>query len=96
MRPQTPESGVKRWSTRSSCTWEVHEVGERITYGELQPRIPIETSDASSDCTAESAKVRALNIVIGKDYERNAMESVAQLLAQAGYRLAGLLNQIWP
>jgi hypothetical protein len=81
---------LDRWA------WEVHEVGERITYGELRPRIPIETSDASGDCTAESAKVRALNIVIGKDYERNAMESVEQLLAQAGYRLAGLLNQIWP
>jgi hypothetical protein len=90
----------QEWGTKNldpdRWVWEVHEIGERITYGELRPRIPIETSDASGDCTAESAKVRALHIVIGKDYERNAMESVAQLLAQAGYRLAGLLNQIWP
>ena len=81
---------MDRWA------WEVHEVSERITYGELRPRIPIETSDASGDCTAESAKVRALNIVIGKDYERAAMASIGPLLTQAGYRLARLLNQIWP
>jgi hypothetical protein len=90
----------QEWGTRNldpdQWVWEVHEVGERITYGELQPRIPVETFNASVDCTAESAKVRALNIVIGKNYERTAMESIEPLLIQAGYRLAGLLNQIWP
>jgi S1/P1 Nuclease len=90
----------QEWGTRNldpdQWVWEVHEVGERITYGQLRPRIPVETSTDSVDCTAESAKVRALNIVIGKNYERAAMESIEPLLTRAGYRLAGLLNQIWP
>ena len=90
----------QEWGTRNldpdQWVWEVHEVGERITYGELRPRIPVETTNATVDCTAESAKVRALDIVIGKNYERAAMESIEPLLTQAGYRLAGLLNQIWP
>lgn len=90
----------QEWGTRNldpdQWAWEVHEVGERITYGELRPRIPVETSTASVDCTAESAKVRALDIVIGKNYQHAAMESIEPLLTQAGYRLAELLNQIWP
>jgi hypothetical protein len=76
--------------------WEVHEVAGRITYGELRPRVPLEPSNTAGDCAAESAKVRALNIVIGKTYTQTAMESIEPLLARAGYRLAGLLNQIWP
>ncbi len=76
--------------------WEVHEVGVRITYGELQPKVPVEASSAPGDCAAESAKVLALRIVIEKNYERTAMERIESLLARAGYRLAELLNQIWP
>jgi hypothetical protein len=48
------------------------------------------------DCAAESAKIRALNIVIGKEYESGAMQAIEPLLTMAGYRLAGLLNRIWP
>jgi hypothetical protein len=49
-----------------------------------------------TNCETESAKIRALNIVIGKDYERTALDTMERLLAMAGYRLAGLLNQVWP
>ena len=76
--------------------WEVHEVGARITYGALVPRIPVEPAGGPSDCAAESAKVRALNIVIGKDYEQTAMGAIGPLLTRAGFRLAELLNQVWP
>lgn len=76
--------------------WEIHDAGVRITYGELRPRVPVELPKTAGDCAAESAKIRALNIVIGKNYERTAMARIEPLLTQAGYRLAGLLNQIWP
>jgi hypothetical protein len=40
----------------------------------------------------QTAKVRGLNIVIGKDYQNAAMEAIEPSLARAGYRLAALLN----
>jgi len=84
------DHNLDRWA------WEVHEIGVRVTYGKLSPRIPVELANGAGNCAAETTKVRALNIVIGKDYERDAMESIGQLLTRAGYRLAGLLNQVWP
>jgi hypothetical protein len=89
------EWGIKNFDL-DRWVWEVHEVAARVTYGELRPRVPVESSTAAGDCAAESAKVRALNIVISKNYERTAMAAMEPLLAEAGYRLAGLLNQIWP
>jgi hypothetical protein len=94
-RDKFPEWGIRnldleRW------IWEVHEVGTQITYGELRPPIPVEPANTAVDCAAESTRVRALNIVIAKSYERSAMASIEPLLAEAGYRLAGLLNRIWP
>jgi len=90
----------QEWGTQNldldRWVWEVHEVGVQITYGELRPQIPVEASNAPGNCAAESDKVRALKIVIEKNYERTAMESIEPLLTRAGYRLAGLLNQIWP
>jgi len=76
--------------------WEVHKVGVEITYGKLLPPVPVEPPHPAGDCAAESGKIRALNIVIGKDYQSSAMQAIEPLLTMAGYRLAGLLNQIWP
>ena len=81
---------LDRWA------WEVHEVGVRVTYGKLRPKVPVEPAGAPADCACETAKTRDLNIVSDKEYERSAMDSIEPLLAKAGYRLAGLLNQIWP
>ena len=86
----TKSEPVERWAL------EVHEVGVQIAYGKLQPAVPVEPANVIADCTAESAKVRALNILIGDDYERSAMEAIEPLLVRAGYRLAGILNQVWP
>jgi S1/P1 Nuclease len=84
------EADLERW------VWEVHHVAIETTCGKLRPAIPVEPTDASSDCAAETAKVRALNIVAGRDYQGAAMEAIEPLFAKAGYRLAGLLNELWP
>jgi hypothetical protein len=76
--------------------WDVHKIGVQITYGKLRPPIPVEAPHAVDDCAAGAAKIRALNIVIGKDYQRSAVETIEPLLAMAGYRLAGMLNRVWP
>jgi len=71
-------------------------VAIETTYGKLRPSVPVEPPIPTSDCAAESAKVRALNIVAAKEYEQAAMEVIELLLARTGYRLAGLLNEFWP
>jgi nuclease S1 len=85
----TKSQSVERWAL------EVHEVAVQTAYGKLQPAVPVEPANIIADCTAESAKIRALNISIGDDYERSAMEAIEPLLVRAGYRLAGILNQVW-
>ena len=82
--------------TLEQWVWDVHKIGVRLTYGKLRPPVPVEASKPVDDCTAESTKTRALNIVIGPDYQRSAMEAIEPLLTMAGYRLAGLLNRVWP
>ena len=82
--------------TLDQWIWDVHEIGVRVAYAKLRPPVPVHESDTSDDCTAESARIRTLNIVIGADYQRSAMEAIERLLALAGYRLAELLNQVWP
>ena len=86
----TREADLERW------VWEIHDVAIETTYGKLRPAVPVEPPIPTSDCAAESAKVRALNIVAAKEYEQAAMEVIELLLARAGYRLAGLLNEVWP
>lgn len=82
--------------TLEQWVWDIHKIGVRVTYGKLRPLVPLEAFRPVDDCTVESAKTRALNIVIGPDYQRSAMEAIEPLLAMAGYRLAGLLNRVWP
>lgn len=74
--------------------WESHAIGESITYGALEPQIPVETPNPAVTCAAEREKVQALHITIGQDYFDKAMPAIDQLLATAGYRLAVLLNAI--
>ena len=89
----------QEWSSKNldveSWAWEAHRIAAQVTYRELRPRVPIEPPHATEDCSAESAKVRALNIVIGKGYEKAAMKSIDPLLTRAGYRLAAMLNKVW-
>ena len=92
-------ANFQEWGSKNldleQWAWGIHEVAIRVTYGELRPRVPIEPSNAADDCSAEYARTRDLNIMIGRNYEQTAMKTIEPLLTQAGYRLAGLLNQVW-
>jgi hypothetical protein len=72
--------------------WETHGLAESVTYGNLEPHIPVETPDPKSVCAAERDKVTALHIAIGDTYFNKAMPVIEDRLATAGFRLAVLLN----
>lgn len=72
--------------------WETNAVAKAVTYGNLQPGIPVAKPDPESVCKAETDKVQALHITIGEDYFSKAMPVIDEQLATAGFRLAALLN----
>ena len=79
--------------------WESHKVAGSVAYGDLKPRIPVEPATAGladqAGCDAERDKVAGLQISIGQEYAAEALPVIREQLARAGYRLAGLLNQIF-
>ena len=81
---------VKAWA------WESHALANGIVYGALEPPIPVEPATGRTDCNAESLKVYELKVSPGREYMAKAMPVIDEQLARAGYRLAGMLNAIWP
>ena len=75
---------------------EGHRLAQKVTYGELQPRIPVEAYEEHPDCKAESAKDGALHLRVDEEYQRKAAPVIEEQIAKAGYRLAEVLNEVWP
>jgi hypothetical protein len=76
----------------SSWSWEAAEIARNVTYGNLEPGLPVAHADTEPVCAAEREKVQALHIVIGETYIRKAIPVIEEQLATAGFRLALLLN----
>ena len=72
--------------------WEGHALANDMAYGKLA--IPVET--AAVDCPGEAQKIRELHIRIGDAYEHAVLPTVERQIAKAGYRLADVLNTVWP
>lgn len=76
-------------------TWESHELAESVAYGELTPKLPIEAPAAVHSCAdADHIGERLLQIhlTVGQVYQDAAAAVVEKRLAQAGVRLAMILN----
>ena len=76
--------------------WEIHALGNETVFGALQPPIPVQPDQGKTDCNAESEKVYMLHIHLDKTYMDKASPVIDQQLAKAGFRLAAMLNEIWP
>jgi hypothetical protein len=80
--------------------WESHKLSEAVTYGDLDPRIPVQAATAGQAdkeaCNTEREDVAALHISMGDTYFAQAMPVIREQLVKAGYRLADLLNQTFP
>lgn len=78
--------------------WEGHMLAATVVYADLKPPIPVASPGAGvadkAACDAERDSVEALHISIGAEYAAQARPVIREQLARAGYRLAGVLNQI--
>jgi hypothetical protein len=78
--------------------WESFQLGEKNVYRKLPVPIPVETPQLIKSCTDDnhvSARMLMLNERLTDSYQNVAAPIVRERLAQAGARLALLLNQLW-
>jgi hypothetical protein len=76
--------------------WESHEYAEKNTYGALTPNVAIEPNVPVHSCTDDNnigGRLMAEHISAGEPYQEQAAPVVERRLAQAGVRLAMILNE---
>jgi hypothetical protein len=100
---QSFRQNIVRWQKGSadidSWAWESYELAVKDAYGKLPVRIPAETPQPVMSCTDDNhiaQRMLRLNEHLDAPYQSMAVPIVRQRLAQAGARLALLLNQLWP
>ncbi len=75
--------------------WESHALAENIVYGALIPKVPVETPAPVHSCTDANnigERMLHLNLFAGQAYQEASAPIVEQRIAQAGVRLALILN----
>ncbi len=80
-------------------SWESFEIAWSVTYAKLPVQIPVEPPlpvKSCADADHVSARMFILNERIEQPYQDAALPVVRERLAQAGARLAMVLNQVWP
>ena len=94
---------IARWQKGApkvdAWAWESYELASKDAYGKLPARIAVESPKPVKSCADDdhiSARMLKLNERLTDPYENMAIPIVRQRLAQAGARLALLLNQLWP
>jgi hypothetical protein len=93
VRWQKAPANIDAWA------WESFKLAQKQVYGKLPVRVPLESPQSVKLCADDnhvSARLLKLNVRLGDRYQSMAAPIVRQRLAQAGARLAVLLNQIWP
>jgi hypothetical protein len=75
--------------------WESHEISEAIVYPQLAPAIPVEAPVTVHSCTDANnigERMMQLHEFAGQAYQDVAAPIIQQRIAQAGIRLALILN----
>jgi hypothetical protein len=76
--------------------WESHKYAEIITYGELTPQIGIEPPVAVHSCADDNKigeRLLSQHIAVAAAYQEKAAPVAEERIAQAGIRLAMILNE---
>lgn len=94
---------IARWQKGAvnldAWAWESYQLAAKDVYGKLPVHISAETPRPVMSCTDDnhiSARMLKLNERLANPYQNMAAPFVRERLAQAGARLAFLLNQLWP
>jgi hypothetical protein len=83
----------------TAWVWESHQVAEDTVYGRLPVKVPIETPQDVHSCADDdhvSTRMLKLHEQLGNAYVTAAEAAIQEQLAEAGARLADVLNSIWP
>jgi len=76
-------------------TWESHDLAESAAYGELKPTVPVEVPVSVHSCADDDhigERLLQMQLTAGQAYQDAAAAVVEKRLAQAGVRLAMILN----
>jgi hypothetical protein len=94
---------IARWqkgkADLDAWAWESYELAAKDVYGKLPAPTAAETPQPVKSCADDnhvSARMLKLNEHLEQPYQDIAAPIVRQRVAQAGARLAMLLNQLWP
>lgn len=94
---------IARWQKGppniDAWAWESYQLAVKDVYGKLPVRLPVEAPRPITSCADDdhvSARMLKLNERLEDPYQAMAVPVVRERLAQAGARLALLLNQLWP
>jgi hypothetical protein len=87
---------VKNAPEFDKWAWEGHILAQKVAYGDLEPKPPVEKYDPKPQCNVERDRFGALHITAADAYEKVAAPAVEEQIAKGGYRLAEILNIIWP
>jgi S1/P1 Nuclease len=89
------KSWIKDAPEFDKWAWESHLIADKVTYGDLEPKVPVEKYDPRPQCDVERDRFGALHITAGEAYEKAVAPVVEEQLAKAGYRLAAILNLLF-
>lgn len=84
------------WSHVDDWAWESHDLAESVAYADLVPKVPIEpplTVHSCADANHVGERMLALHVSVGEAYQSAASTVIEERLAQAGIRLAMILNE---
>ena len=74
-------------------------IAVKSAYGKLPVRVPVEIPQSVTSCKDDnhvSSRMLTLNERLVEPYQSMAVPIIRERLAQAGARLAMLINQLWP
>ncbi len=75
--------------------WESHDAAESVAYGALTPKVPVETPATVHSCADDNhigERLLQMHLTAGEAYQDAAAAVVEKRVAQAGVRLAMILN----
>jgi hypothetical protein len=75
--------------------WESHDAAESVAYGELTPKVPVEAPATVHSCADDNhigERLLQMHLTAGQAYQDAAAAVVERRVAQAGVRLALILN----
>lgn len=100
---QSFQNKMARWqkgpANIDTWAWESYRLAMRKVYPKLPVRDAVESPKPIASCADDnhvSARMLKLNERLQDPYQSMAVPVVRERLAQAGARLAMLLNQLWP